>query len=407
MKNTYQEIVAWMAEQMPMFQTDGATAYHPGLKNILDLAESLGNPQNKFKSIHIAGTNGKGSTANMLASILQESRLKVGLFTSPHLKDYRERIRINGKMISEKAVIQFIEDNKEELGQNKYSFFEMNTAMAFQYFAEEKVDIAIIETGLGGKLDSTNIITPILSIITSIGIDHSNILGDSLEEIAYEKGGIIKKEVPVIIGEVLKETEAVFRNLAEEKKAKLILSDKLQALSYELELKGKYQQYNANTVLRSIEELREQGFKITEEDISKGLKEVSKNTGLLGRWQKLGDNPLIICDTGHNAHAIKILVEQILEQEYNKLHIVFGMVSDKDIEDVLRLLPKEAAYYFCAPNTNRAMDAELLKEKASKYNLFGKSFESIALALKAAKETANERDMIFIGGSNFVIAEII
>lgn len=407
MKNTYQEIVAWMAEQMPMFQTDGATAYHPGLKNILDLAESLGNPQNKFKSIHIAGTNGKGSTANMLASILQETGLKVGLFTSPHLKDYRERIRINGEMISEEAVIQFIEDNKEELGQNKYSFFEMNTAMAFQYFAEEKVDIAIIETGLGGKLDSTNIITPILSIITSIGIDHSNILGSSLKEIAYEKGGIIKKGIPVVIGETLNETKTVFEAIAKELNSPILYSDKLKKIAYELELKGNYQQYNANTVLKSIEELIEQGYLITEEHIVKGLKGVSKNTGLLGRWQKLGEKPLIICDTGHNAHAIKILVEQILEQEYEKLHIVFGMVSDKDIDDVLRLLPKDAVYYFCAPNTNRAMNAGVLKEKASKYNLFGKSFESIALALKAAKETANERDMIFIGGSNFVIAEII
>lgn len=407
MNNKYQEIVTWMAEQMPMFQTDGATAYHPGLKSIIDLADRLGNPQKKFKSIHIAGTNGKGSTANMLASILQESGLKVGLFTSPHLKDYRERIRINGEMISKEAVIQFIEDNKEELGQNKYSFFEMNTAMAFHHFAKEEVDIAIIETGLGGKLDSTNIITPILSIITSIGIDHSNILGSSLEKIAYEKGGIIKENVPVVIGESLDETKTVFKTLAREKHSPILFSDKSKKISYELELKGNYQQYNANTVLICIEELKKQGYLLTEEHITKGLKEVTKNTGLLGRWQKLGENPLIICDTGHNAHAIKILTDQLLEQEIEKLHIVFGMVSDKDIEDVLSLLPKEATYYFCAPKTNRAMEADILQEKANKYKLFGESFESIETALKAAKHTANEKDMIFIGGSNFVIAEII
>lgn len=408
MNQDYEDTLKWMLEQLPMYQQLGKIAYHPGLGNTNMLDAHLDFPHKNFHSIHIAGTNGKGSTSHMLASILQEAGYKVGLYTSPHLKDYRERIRINGEPISQKAVVDFIQQNKEFLEQSDYSFFEMSVGLAFDYFSKEEVDIAVIETGLGGRLDSTNIINPLVSIITNIGMDHFGMLGGSIEAIAKEKAGIIKEHTPIVIGEATEETRKIFLEIATEKAAPIHWVDQITPHSYKLDLLGNYQKYNVRTVLRAIQILKEENeLEITEQNIVDGLSSVVTNTGLMGRWQILNTAPLTVCDTAHNAHALSRVVEQIKEQTYKNLHFVIGMVSDKDVDKALEVLPQEATYYFCAPAVNRALDAKTLQEMALKHKLVGKTFNSTKEAYNAAIENSSKEDMLFIAGSNFVVAEIL
>lgn len=407
MNKEYKETLDWMVNSLPMYQKLGKTAFHPGLENSNKLDKHLHHPHRHFASIHIAGTNGKGSTSHMLASILQEAGYKVGLYTSPHLKDYRERIRINGQPISEAAVVEFIQKNRKFLEQSHYSFFEMSVGMAFQYFAENKVDIAIVETGLGGRLDSTNILQPLLSIITNIGMDHLGMLGDSLKAIATEKAGIIKQHTPVVIGEYTEETKSVFQNIAKINNAPIHWVDQNKTLPYTLDLLGSYQKYNALTVLEAIAILKELDYYLPEKEIANGFKRVVANTGLMGRWQVLNNNPLTVCDTAHNPHALARIVAQINEQNYEHLHFVIGMVSDKEVDKVLEQLPREATYYFCAPDIERALGADTLQSIAFKYELKGESYSSTEKAYQAAIENSTDKDMIFIGGSNFIVAEIL
>lgn len=404
---TYRETLDWMFAQLPMYQRQGASAYKIDLGNTLKLSTYLGNPESHFKSIHIAGTNGKGSTSHILASILQESGYKVGLYTSPHLKDFRERIRINGEKISEKFVIEFIEKHQTFFTKNELSFFEMTVGMAFHFFEMSKVDIAVVEVGLGGRLDSTNIITPEVSVITNIGLDHTRFLGDTLAKIAGEKAGIIKRNVPVVIGRTTPETEKVFREKAKITQSRLYLAEEYKGQIYPCELKGEYQKENVKTTLQTVKILKEKGWDIEEINIENGLKKIVRNTGLLGRWQILQQNPKVICDTAHNTDGLTRVVKQLLEEKYQQLHIVLGMVNDKDLSTVLPILPKKAQYYFCKPDIPRGLNAELLKEKASTFNLFGKKYNSVSEAYKAALQQATDRDLIYVGGSTFVVAEII
>jgi len=388
-----------------MYQRKGAVAYKADIGNIVAASKYLGNPHTQFKSIHIAGTNGKGSTAHMLSSILQESGYKVGLYTSPHLKDFRERIRINGKMITEQEVVDFVKESKAIFEEMELSFFEFTVAMAFDYFANQQVDIAIIETGLGGRLDSTNILNPELTIITNIGLDHTNLLGNTLEKIAVEKGGIIKENTPIIIGRKQKETNTIFQNIAKEKNAHLMYSEPQQ--NYATDLKGKYQKENLNTTITAIEQLQEQGWAINSSNIEQGLLKIVANTQLLGRWQTLSKIPHIICDTGHNEDGIKQISKQLKNTKFEQLHFVFGTVNDKNLDSILSHLPKNASYYFCQANIPRAMDAKELQQKSAKYELKGNVFTIVKQALSKAKENANASDLIFVGGSTFVVAEAL
>ena len=400
----YKKTVDYLFQRLPFYQREGSIAYKKDIGNIIYATKHLKNPHKKFKSIHIAGTNGKGSTAHMLKSILIESGLKIGLYTSPHLKDLRERIKINGEMISKKDVVSFVKENKKKFEKIDLSFFEFMVALSFDYFAKKKVDIAIIETGLGGRLDSTNIITPILSIITNISIDHTNLLGNTIEKIALEKAGIIKKNIPVVIGKKDK-TKAIFNRIAKEKKSLITYSNKKE---YESDLKGKYQAENINTAVTAISVLQKiSSFKINSKDITSGLLNTVKNTGILGRWQILKNRPLIICDIGHNVDGIKNVVQQIKSIKYRKLHFVFGTVNDKEILKILVQLPKDAEYYFCEANIPRAMNCEKLKKLASKYNLTGKEYQNVKEALKSAEMNSDSDDLIFIGGSTFVVSEIL
>ena len=400
----YKKTVDYLFQRLPFYQREGSIAYKKDIGNIIYATKHLNNPHKKFKSIHIAGTNGKGSTAHMLKSILMESGLKIGLYSSPHIKDLRERIKINGEMISKKDVISFVKENKKKFEKIDLSFFEFMVALSFDYFAKKKVDIAIIETGLGGRLDSTNIITPILSIITNISIDHTNLLGNTIEKIALEKAGIIKKNVPVVIGKK-DTTKAIFNRIAKEKKSIITYSNKKE---YESDLKGKYQAENINTAATAISVLQKiVDFKINSKDIASGLLNTVKNTGILGRWQILKNRPLIICDIGHNVDGIKNVVEQIKSIKYRKLHFVFGTVNDKEILKILVQLPKDAEYYFCAANIPRAMNSKKLKKHASKYNLTGKEYQNVKEALKSAEMNSDGDDLIFIGGSTFVVSEIL
>ena len=403
----YQETLDWMFVQLPMYQRQGAAAYKKDLSNTILLVDKLGNPENNFKSIHVAGTNGKGSSSHMLASILQEAGYKVGLYTSPHLKDFRERIKINGKEISEKAVVDFVISNKTFFEENQLSFFEMTVGLAFQYFSDEQIDFAIIEVGLGGRLDSTNVIVPEVSLITNIGLDHTQFLGDTLEKIAFEKGGIIKENIPVVVGEFQEETYPVFGKLAQEKKAELYLASKLVSKVFESDLQGAYQQHNIKSVFQVIQVLKEKGFIISEEEIKRGLLQVVYNTGLLGRWQVLQESPKTICDTAHNKEGLSYTMEQLKNETYNSLHIVLGMVNDKDLSSVLPLFPVKAHYYFCKPDLGRGLDAAVLQEEAWKFNLNGTCFSSVNQAYKTAQENASLEDCIYIGGSTFVVAEIL
>ena len=401
---TYQQCLDWLYSQLPIYQRTGGVAYKADIGNIIQATERLGNPHLNFKSVHIAGTNGKGSTSHMIASILQEAGYKTGLYTSPHLKDFRERIRINGKMIKQESVIKFVEDNKDWFSQIGMSFFEMSVALAFQHFSSQEVDIAIIEVGLGGRLDSTNIIQPELSIITNIGMDHTDLLGDSINKIAKEKAGIIKANTPILIGRKQEETTSIFNEYAVANGAKIFYSEKC---GLESDLKGIYQTENINTAYSAIKILKSRGWKIENTDIQKGLGNVQKNTSLLGRWMTLNDSPLVICDTGHNEDGIKLIVEQINSLNFNNLHIVFGVVNDKSLDTILKLLPKEAKYYFCQAKIPRAMNAEKLFEKAQQHFLEGQWFNTVEDALKEAKLSAKNQDMIFIGGSTFVVAEVL
>ncbi|MGW9687300.1 bifunctional folylpolyglutamate synthase/dihydrofolate synthase [Flagellimonas sp. 2504JD1-5] len=402
---TYQETLDWMFQQLPMYQQKGIDALENKLDNILAFSEHLGNPHKKFKSIHVAGTNGKGSSSHMLASILQEAGYKVGLYTSPHLKDFRERIKINGIPVSETFVTKFIKTHKIFLEWNALSFFEMTVGMAFSYFAEESVDIAIIEVGLGGRLDSTNIIAPEVSLITNIGLDHTQILGDTLEKIALEKAGIIKKGIPVVVSETQPETEGIFKIIAAQKGSKIVFADQLPHKDYETDLLGSYQKKNMRGVVATIDELK--NFEVSEDAMVQGLRNCVKNTGILGRYQILGETPKIVCDTAHNKEGLQIVLKQIADLKPKKVHFVIGFVNDKNLDEVLGLFPKQAEYYFVKPNIPRGLEAEELWNKALKFGLNGEVFNSVMNGYKAALAQAASEDVIYVGGSTFVVAEVV
>jgi dihydrofolate synthase/folylpolyglutamate synthase len=401
----YKQTVDWLFSQLPMYQNQGKVAYKADIGNIVEACKKLDQPQLKFPSVHIAGTNGKGSSSHMLASILQDAGYKVGLYTSPHLKDFRERIRISGKMISQKEVIAFISQNKSLFNDLGASFFEMTVAMSFDYFAKQKVDIAIIETGLGGRLDSTNIINPLVSVITNISMDHSNLLGNTIVAIAKEKAGIIKNNTPVIIGRKQEEVHSIFQRVSKTKNANLVQA---KNYSYECDLKGNYQKENINTAVESIIQLKKLGWNVSEKNIIVGLKNVVANTQLQGRWQILKSDPLVICDTGHNIEGIKQIVDQLKSLNYQKLHLVIGFVEDKNIEDILELLPTERVdYYFCQPKIQRALKIDKLTSIAKKKEITGQVFKNVEQAYEQAINNAKTEDLVFIGGSTFVVAEIL
>lgn len=434
----YNATLDYLYSQLPMFTRDGPSAFKKDLTNTLELCKRLGDPHKQFKSVHIAGTNGKGSTSHMLAAVLQTAGYKTGLYTSPHLRDFRERIRINGKMISEEHVINFVKDHRQDFEDIKPSFFEMTVAMAFDAFAKAQVDIAIIEVGLGGRLDSTNVITPLLSVITNIGWDHMNMLGDTLPLIAGEKAGIIKQGIPVVIGEYQSEVADVFINKAKAENApisfasdewKISTSDvgtrnsevELDYLDFEvqkkdsglktqdlrLDLPGTYQLKNVKTVLASVEELLHRGFAISDEQIKTALSQVKKLTGLHGRWEILSHHPLTICDTGHNPEGVTEVLKNIECTPHENLHFVMGVVNDKDISKILAMLPKHATYYFCKPNIPRGLDVEILQQKAEAFGLHGEIYVSVKAALRTAQSQADKNDLVFVGGSTFVVAEIV
>ncbi len=433
MKLDYSSTTQWLFEQLPMYQRVGSVAYKADLDNTVKILDAIGNPERKFKAIHIAGTNGKGSVAHIIASILQEAGYKTGLYTSPHLKDFRERIKVNGQVVGENFVVDFIDKHKGDFMEIGSSFFEMTVGMAFGFFASERVDIAVVETGLGGRLDSTNLCKPVVSVITNIGIDHTALLGNTLGQIAIEKAGIIKPGIPVVVGVHQHETDEIFTATCKKTNStvafaeddvwvKLFYTGKPDYKSIDIwykndnivaggkiTLMGNYQKENVATAVRSTLMLRESStaYKITNNDIALGIENVIGNTGITGRWHKLGDNPLTICDTGHNIDGIKAIMEQINEQNYNELHFVLGMVNDKDIDSILNLLPKFANYYFCKPNIPRGLDADVLAEKAAEAGLVGLSYSSVRQAYSASENNAGVNDMIFIGGSTFVVAEIV
>ncbi|MBT8314902.1 MAG: bifunctional folylpolyglutamate synthase/dihydrofolate synthase [Maribacter sp.] len=402
---TYKETLDWMFAQLPVYQQKGKAAFNGKLDNILAFSAHLGNPETRFKSIHVAGTNGKGSSSHMLASILQEAGYKVGLYTSPHLKDFRERIRINGKTIGKKQVVKFIKKNKVFLEENKLSFFEMSVAMAFDYFGQKKVDIAIIEVGLGGRLDSTNIITPEVSLITNIGMDHLDMLGDTLEKIAQEKAGIIKENIPVVISEYQEEIAETFIATAKSKNAKILFAEQVIDRQYRSSLQGNYQSKNIKGVVAVLKELK--GFKVKKKHIKRGLKKVIKNTGIMGRWQILGKSPLVICDTAHNKEGLAYIMAQLGQQKFDRLHLVLGFVEDKDLDAILPLFPKNALYYFCSPAVMRGLEVQVLVKKANDLGLEGAPYDSVKSALKRAKKRASKKDLIYLGGSNFTVAEVL
>ncbi len=403
----YKDTVEWMFNQLPMFQQIGASAYKKDLTNTLKLASHLNNPERKFKTVHVGGTNGKGSTSSLIASVLQEAGFKVGLYTSPHLVDFRERIKINGEMISQEFVVDFIQNNKTFFEDSKLSFFEMTVGMAFQYFSDQKADVAIIEVGLGGRLDSTNIITPLLSVITNIGWDHMNLLGNTIEEIALEKAGIIKENIPVVIGEFTAETKKVFQKEADFKKAPIYFASTIDDIpELESDLKGNYQIHNKKTAYQAIQLLKNH-FSIADDDIIKGFLNVEQNTGLKGRWTILSEKPLIVADTAHNKNGLELVMQQVHQQQFNKLFMVFGVVNDKDIDYILPYLPKDAEYFVAKPNVPRGLDAVVLKDILTKNGFNAMEFKSIPEALNHAKQKATPNDMIYIGGSTFVVAEVV
>lgn len=422
----YLETVNYLFNIAPVFEHIGASAYKEGLDNTYLLDEHFGHPHRKFKSIHIAGTNGKGSCSHTLAAILQNDGYKVGLYTSPHIMDFRERIKINGECISKEYVIEFVNQEKSLFEKIHPSFFEVTTALAFKYFAEQHVDYAIIEVGLGGRLDCTNIITPILSIITNISFDHTNFLGNTLEKIAKEKAGIIKQNIPVIIGETTNETKPVFKTCTESMNAEIIYADENdEIISFTMnedggityntrsfgiiqgELGGLYQKKNTNTILHAVRFLYNQHIIKNTGSINNGFYNVCKLTGLIGRWQKIGSNPSVICDTGHNVGGWTYISRQLQLQKYNKLHIVFGMVNDKDVDGVMCLLPKNAHYYFTKPQSKRAIPEKDIQRKAMTHGLAGDCYNDVPSAYTAAKKMATPDDMIFIGGSSYIVSDLL
>ena len=447
----YQQTIEYLYSRLPMFSRQGQAAIKPGLKNIIRFCEILNNPQQNFRSVHIAGTNGKGSTSHMLAAILQTAGYKTGLYTSPHLRDFRERIRVNGEMIGEQNVVNFIDANKASIEQIEPSFFETTVAMAFDHFAKEEIDIAVVEVGLGGRLDSTNLITPLVSVITNIGLDHVEILGKDLFSIGSEKAGIIKSGVPVVISQRQSEIENMFIQKAADMQSSIVFaSDKWEienedskiknqngdidttpllvpedllgvtvtpklsdfqmiqsSIKLQLDLTGNYQLKNLAGVLSAVQELRNQGFAIADEHIKTALMQVKTLTGLMGRWQTLSKNPLVICDSGHNEDGIREVIKNIAATPYKNLHMVIGMVKDKDISKILGLLPKNAKYYFCQPDIPRAKAVQELWAEATEAGLTGQAYSSVKSALEAAKESASSKDFVFIGGSTFVVAEIV
>jgi dihydrofolate synthase/folylpolyglutamate synthase len=408
----YKETLNWMFNQLPVYQQQGASAYKADLTNSILLSNYLGKPETDLKFIHVAGTNGKGSTSHLLASALQEAGYKVGLYTSPHLKDFRERIKIINPEVSgeitEEFVCEFIEKHIDFFKSNELSFFEMTVGLAFEYFKKEKIDIAIIEVGLGGRLDSTNIITPLISVITNIGKDHVQLLGNTLEAIANEKAGIIKKDIPVVIGEYIAETKPVFLAKANEMESEIYFASETISDVYPSDLKGNYQISNKKTAIQTLRILNSiPGFEVSEAAIKKGFLNVVKNTGLQGRWQQLNSAPKTICDTAHNKHGLEIVINQIKTEQFDTLHFVFGVVNDKDLDEILPLFPKNAIYYFCKPNMPRGLDAKILEQKSQEFGLNGKVYNSVSEAYTSAKENAVVTDFIYIGGSNFVVAEIL
>jgi dihydrofolate synthase/folylpolyglutamate synthase len=403
----YLETTNWLFSRLPFYQNVGKSAYKADLSQTLKLAKHLSHPENKFKSVHVGGTNGKGSTAHMLASVLQEAGYKVGLYTSPHLKDYRERIRINGVMINEKSVVDFVAKNKSFFEDNSLSFFEMSVGMAFDFFVQEQVDIAVVEVGLGGRLDSTNILSPEVSVITNIGLDHTQFLGTTLESIAGEKAGIIKSNTPIVIGETQLEIENVFIEKASKEQAPLYFADQLIKEIYPFSLKGEYQIKNIRTVLQIIDILNNGKFVISKEAVQLGLLKIKENTGLRGRWEVLGSSPKIICDTAHNKNGLCLVFKQLLNEKFQDLHIVLGMVNDKDIGSLIEFFPKGAKYYFCKPNIPRGLEATQLAEVFIENGFSGCVYLSVNEALIAAKQSASQDDVIYVGGSTFVVAEII
>ncbi len=405
----YQDTLDWLFQQLPMYQRVGKVAYKADLQNTIALMSLLGEPQKTFKSIHVAGTNGKGSSSHMLAAIFQAAGYKTGLYTSPHLVDFRERVRINGDCIPHEKVCDFVEEYRADFSRLGLSFFEMTVGLAFHYFSEEKVDIAIIEVGMGGRLDSTNVVDPLISLITNIGLDHTEFLGDTLEKIALEKAGIIKANRPVVISEIQKESQEVFKEKARQLSAPIYFAPEeisYQQSNYQTDLIGNYQAKNLLGVCMVTRLAEDLGFKLSE-SMPKALASVSSLTGLKGRWQILNKRPLTVCDTGHNEDGVKYLVDQIKGNSHRQLHIVWGMVGDKDSQAVLSLLPKSAIYYFCAATIPRAKDAEILKQEALKIGLAGKSYASVVSAYQAAQKVSHQNDFIFIGGSTFVVADLL
>ena len=404
----YAETLDWMFNQLPMYQTQGALAYKKDLTNTIILADYLGNPEKNLKFIHVAGTNGKGSTSHLLASVLQEAGYNVGLYTSPHLKDFRERIKINGDDISERFVCDFMNQHKPFFEKNQLSFFEMTVGLAFDYFAKQKVDIAIIEVGLGGRLDSTNIITPLVSVITNIGLDHTQFLGDTLEVIAVEKAGIIKHNIPVVIGEYKSETKPVFIEKAKKENAPIYFASELIQQTYPSALIGDYQIHNKKTVLQTIKVLQEvSDLKISVENCKNGFLNVIEKTHLQGRWQVLQEHPKVICDTAHNKDGLKITLNQLQKEQFSRLHIVLGVVNDKDLNEILPLFPKNAIYYFSKPNNFRGLEPMILQQKAKDFGLIGEVYNSVVIAYEKALQDATPDDVIYVGGSTFVVAEIL
>ncbi len=404
----YKEVLNYLYNQLPMFHRIGGAAYKPGLDNTYALMKLVGNPEVGLKYVHVAGTNGKGSTSHAIASVLQEAGYKTGLCTSPHLKDFRERIRVNGTMISEEAVVNFVETYKDNWQHLQPSFFEITIALSFWYFQKEKVDIAVLETGMGGRLDSTNIIFPEVSVITNIGFDHVQFLGDTIEKIALEKAGIIKENIPVVIGKMRDEARNVISKKAQSLNSSLI--DSTLSKDDEIptfELKGDYQSENSKTAYAVLKQLQQTGWRVSDEDIVRGFSYVVKNTGLLGRWQVLSQAPLTIADVAHNEDGIRWVVKQLSELAYNHLHFVIGVVNDKDVSAILAILPTDATYYFCKANIPRGLEASILQEHAAEFSLKGNVYESVAQAMQSASNTAQENDLIFIGGSVFTVAEVL
>lgn len=401
----YEAILSWLFSQLPMYQQKGAVAYRPDLSRMQDFCDYLGNPEKKIKSVHVAGTNGKGSTSHMIASVLQESGFKVGLYTSPHLKDFRERIKINGSLISKEYIVDFVSKHKPYFLDHSLSFFEMTVGLAFCYFEESQVDVAVVEVGMGGRLDGTNLLTPEVSVITNIGLDHMQFLGNNLAEIAAEKAGIIKEGISVVIGETHPETKAVFEKVAKQLNAPISFADQEQIENHESDLKGSYQFNNIKTAVITLETLK--SFEIKTDKIRQGLSKVILNTGLQGRWQVLGDAPKVIADVAHNKEGLKYVIPQISTTPHENLHLVLGFVNDKSVAEILSLFPTTAYYYLTQPEVPRAFPIENLALIATNLKLNFQSYYSVKEALFNAKANAKPEDLIYVGGSTFVVAEIL